>query len=79
MPEEILPLNTEELEALEYFWKEKDDPTRHVDWNKWLPRLKAHHQGLLNAWNRYVDTSRIISTMFELEVRRSIETPQKTQ
>ena len=46
-------LTEEDVDTIKYFWLEKGDLTRWVDWEKKLPLIKKQYPELIDAIERY--------------------------
>jgi len=46
-------LTNEDIRSLVYFWQEKRDLERSVDWPILKPELEKEYPHLIHAWNDY--------------------------
>lgn len=52
-----------DLDMLVYFWEEKDDVTRFVDWERMQPELREKHPEIIKAWADYQTSRRTLTAV----------------
>lgn len=51
--------------AFRYFWREKGDPERHVEWGQIRKILSKTNPELINAWKDYKRTKALLNKLTE--------------
>lgn len=52
-----------DLDMLVYFWEEKEDVTRFVDWERMQPGLQEKYPEIIKAWNDYQASRRMLTAV----------------
>jgi hypothetical protein len=52
-----------DLDMLVYFWEEKDDVTRCVDWERMQPELQEKYPEIIKAWTDHQTSRRTLTAV----------------
>lgn len=56
-------LTDEQLQSLKYFWEEKQDLERYIDFERLKPQIKKEHPEILKAWNAYKESIKTMNSV----------------
>jgi len=58
-------LTEQDLNMLRYFWQEKEDLERFIDFEKLKPLLEKEKPEVLKAWNNYKSSKKILDIIID--------------
>ena len=58
-------LTEQDLNMLKYFWQEKEDLERFIDFEKLKPLLEKEKPEVLKAWNNYKSSKKILDIIID--------------